>query len=120
MAETVNHPQHYGGDTPYEVIKVLEHWLTREEFIGAMKFNIIKYEARANKKNGAEDYKKAAWYANYLADFMQRNQTVVLYALPTNAQTWAHGQTAEENLSSRGMRCRNRSKAVMQKTLLAV
>lgn len=74
--ETVDHPSHYGGaDNPYEVIKVLEAWLTREEFIGALKFNIIKYQARARLKAGAEDYAKAAWYANYLADFIKRVPT---------------------------------------------
>lgn len=27
MAETVNHPAHYGGaDNPYEAIKVIEAW----------------------------------------------------------------------------------------------
>ena len=26
MKETVNHPQHYGGDTVYEAIKVIEAW----------------------------------------------------------------------------------------------
>lgn len=72
-ADNVNNPAHYGGiGNPFEVIKVLEAWLTREEFIGALKFNIIKYNARALKKNGAEDYAKAAWYANYLADFVKR------------------------------------------------
>lgn len=74
MVDAVDHPDHYGGaDNPYEVIKVLEAWLTREEFIGALKFNVIKYQARALKKSGAQDYEKAAWYANYLADFMKRN-----------------------------------------------
>ncbi|WP_421358180.1 DUF3310 domain-containing protein [Agrobacterium rosae] len=73
MAEAVNHPSHYGGqDDPYEVIKVLEAWLSREEFIGALKFNIVKYQARAAKKNGAQDYEKSAWYAAYLADFLKR------------------------------------------------
>lgn len=72
--EAVNHPDHYGGkDNPYEVVKVLENWLTREEFIGALKFNIIKYVGRANKKNGAQDYEKAAWYSAYLKDFLTRN-----------------------------------------------
>lgn len=74
MAEAVNHPAHYGGaDDPYEVIKVLENWLSREEFVGALKFNIIKYQARAAKKNGAQDYDKSAWYAAYLADFLKRS-----------------------------------------------
>jgi len=74
MIETVNHPPHYGGaDNPYEVIKVLEAWLTRDEFIGAMKFNIQKYLARANAKNGSEDYAKASWYSAYLDGYIKRH-----------------------------------------------
>ncbi|MBF2715680.1 DUF3310 domain-containing protein [Agrobacterium vitis] len=73
-AQTVDHPAHYGSAAdPYEVIKVLKAWLSREEFIGALKFNIIKYQARANKKDGAQDYAKSAWYAAYLDDFLKRN-----------------------------------------------
>ncbi|MDB6104107.1 MAG: hypothetical protein JWO52_4106 [Gammaproteobacteria bacterium] len=70
MSESVNHPQHYGGDTVYEVIKVLEAWLTPDEFIGFLKGNVIKYEARARHKGGAEDAAKAAWYAERLKQFM--------------------------------------------------
>lgn len=67
MADNVNHPSHYGGeDNPFEVIKVMKAWLTKEEFIGALKFNIHKYLARATKKGNAEDYAKAAWYAEEL------------------------------------------------------
>lgn len=76
VRETVNHPSHYGGDTPYEVIKVLEHWLTREEFIGAMKFQVAKYTFRAGKKETAkeiEDHAKSIWYQTYLTDFLKRN-----------------------------------------------
>lgn len=75
MKETVNHPAHYGGpDNPYEVIKVMQAWMTREEFIGAMRFQICKYTARAGKKGPElEDYRKAAWYANYLVDYLKRN-----------------------------------------------
>jgi len=73
--EAVNHPDHYGGaDNPYEVIKVLEAWLTPEEFRGALKFNIHKYLARAKKKGGSEDIAKAQWYLNYYADY-ERRQT---------------------------------------------
>lgn len=74
MAESVNHPDHYGGaNNPYEVIKVLEQWLPREEFIGGLKFNIQKYYARAHFKGGDEDCRKGAWYAAYLADFLVRS-----------------------------------------------
>lgn len=60
--ETVNHPQHYGGDTTYEVIKVLEAWGILDFCLG----NSIKYIARAGKKheNILEDLKKAQWYLN--------------------------------------------------------
>lgn len=58
--ETVNHPQHYGGDTTYEVIKVLEAWGLDASFCLG---NTVKYIARAGKKGDAlEDLKKAAWY----------------------------------------------------------
>lgn len=72
--DAVNHPAHYGGeDNPYEVIKVMEAWLTRDEFIGAMKFNIHKYLARALKKDGEEAYAKATWYSAYLNDYIGRH-----------------------------------------------
>lgn len=70
--ETVNHPVHYGGDTVYEVIKVLEAWLTPEEFCGFLKGNVIKYNARARRKGDVEDYRKAAWYQNYLVAYKNR------------------------------------------------
>lgn len=62
--ESINHPQHYGGDTPYEVIKVLSHWLSPEEYIGFLRGNYIKYLARFHMKGGLEDLRKANWYLN--------------------------------------------------------
>ena len=58
--EKVNHPAHYGGDTTYEVIKVIEAW-----DLGFSLGNAVKYIARAGKKPGAdlvEDLKKARFY----------------------------------------------------------
>lgn len=60
MSENVDHPQHYGGDTPYEVIKVIEAW-----GLGFHLGNAVKYVARAGKKDPAsegEDIDKAIWY----------------------------------------------------------
>lgn len=58
--EMVNHPQHYGGDTTYEVIKVIEAWGLDNSFCLG---NAIKYIARAHRKaNQLEDLHKAAWY----------------------------------------------------------
>jgi hypothetical protein len=72
--EKVNHPSHYGGDTTYEVIKVLEHWLSKEEFIGWLKGTILKYLPRAGKKEGESslvDLKKGLWYLNRLVKFLE-------------------------------------------------
>ena len=62
--EMVNHPTHYqfGQNNDYEVIKVCEAWgLDKDAYI----FNVVKYVARAGKKDQEkelEDLKKAAFY----------------------------------------------------------
>lgn len=63
--EMVNHPNYYGGDdNTYEVIKVCEAWdLDKDAYL----FNVVKYVARAGKKDQTkelEDLKKAAFYLN--------------------------------------------------------
>lgn len=56
--EHIDHPQHYGGDTPYEAIKVIEAW-----GLGFCLGNAVKYISRAGKKgNEIQDLEKAAWY----------------------------------------------------------
>lgn len=58
--EMVDHPQHYGGDTVYEAIRVIE--------AHDLNFNLgsaLKYLLRCGKKPGAkpvEDLEKACWY----------------------------------------------------------
>jgi len=52
--ERVNHPSHYGGDTTYEAIKVIEAW-----HLGFHLGNTVKYICRANQKEGElEDLKR--------------------------------------------------------------
>lgn len=63
--DMVNHPSHYGGEgNPYEVIKVCEAWdLDKDAYL----FNVVKYVARAGKKDREkelEDLKKASFYLN--------------------------------------------------------
>jgi hypothetical protein len=56
----IDHPAHYGGDTTYEAIKVIEAWE-----LGFRLGNAIKYISRAGKKDPAklvEDLEKARWY----------------------------------------------------------
>jgi hypothetical protein len=60
--ENINHPPHYGGDTTYEAIKVIEAW--------GLSFalgNCVKYVCHAGKKDATregrlEDLKTARWY----------------------------------------------------------
>lgn len=58
--EAVNNPKHYGGDTTYEAIKVIEAWELNFH-LG----NVVKYISRAGKKDTnktKEDLLKAKWY----------------------------------------------------------
>jgi len=72
VRDNVNHPSHYGGaDNIYEAIKVMRNRMTKEEFIGYLKGCVYTYNDRAKHKgNEAEDYQKAAWFQNYLVEFM--------------------------------------------------
>jgi hypothetical protein len=56
----IEHPAHYGGDTPYEAIKVVENWC-----LGFSSGNALKYILRAGKKtkDPTEDLQKAIFYA---------------------------------------------------------
>jgi hypothetical protein len=54
---SVDHPSHYGGDTTYEAIKVIEAW--------GLNFNlgnVVKYICRVDAKGGIEDLEKARFY----------------------------------------------------------
>ena len=45
--------------TPWDVMQAV---LTREEFIGFLRGNVIKYSMRAGKKEGSDDAGKARHY----------------------------------------------------------
>jgi len=73
IKEMVNGPQYYGGvDNPYEVIKVCEAWgLDKDAYL----FNVVKYIARAGKKDPKkelEDLKKAIFYLNRKVENLQK------------------------------------------------
>ena len=67
-ADMVNHPPHY-KDGGIETIDFLQAKLSREEFIGYLKGNVLKYGSRLGKK-GAIDVEagKLSWYATKLKD----------------------------------------------------
>lgn len=92
----VEHPAHYGGDTPYEVIKVLQQWLSPTEFLGFLKGNIIKYTARANAKGGLEDHEKALWYGRRVISFIHDQRAASEPdGLATEPLFWTDLDTAE-------------------------
>ena len=72
--DEVHSPEHYtvGG---YETIDVIEAKLTPEEVIGGLKWQIMKYILRANYKgHHDQDCEKAAWYANRLIKYLEKQK----------------------------------------------
>lgn len=68
LESPIEHPSHYGGDTTYEVIKVIEAW-ELDFHLG----NTVKYVVRAGKKDPnkeVEDLQKAAFYLNRKIDML--------------------------------------------------
>ena len=69
QVDRVNHPSHYGGDVPHEVVKCLEAWGLESD---ALLWNTVKYIARAGRKGAAlEDLKKAQWYLQRRIDRLE-------------------------------------------------
>lgn len=69
--DSVNHPQHYGGDTTYEAIKVITAW-DLDFCLG----NTVKYICRTGKKDGSDpliDLKKAKFYLDYEIKRLEAN-----------------------------------------------
>jgi len=77
--EMVNHPEHYGGkENIYEVVKVCEAWgLDKDAYI----FNVVKYVARAGKKDSnkeIEDLKKAMFYLDRKIQNLEKNNYILI------------------------------------------
>ena len=49
----------------------LDAWMTREQFAGYLRGNVIKYLARCADKGGVEDLKKARHYLDKLIEFSE-------------------------------------------------
>lgn len=59
--DTVQRPAHYTQGA-VECIDAIKSALTKEEYKGFLKGNVIKYIWRETFKNGKEDLSKAKWY----------------------------------------------------------
>lgn len=69
QTDNVKHPNHYQGREGMEAIDVIRNFLSPEEFRGYLRGNMLKYDLRADHKNGEEDYKKAQVYRDWLVAF---------------------------------------------------
>lgn len=67
--DKLKHPDHYHRDGKKDFLTRFEETATKEEFRGAMKFNIGKYVDRYEHKNGRDDLIKAQVYLQRLIDY---------------------------------------------------
>jgi hypothetical protein len=67
---------HY-KDMPMQPWEVMETIMTREEFVGFLKGNVLKYSMRAGQKLGAsDDAEKARHYQQKLREVLMHNPFV--------------------------------------------
>lgn len=60
---------HY-KDKSVQPWQAMEAWMSREQFIGFLRGNAIKYLARCDDKGGVEDIRKAHHYITKLIEAM--------------------------------------------------
>lgn len=65
---------HY-QDADIQPWDAMQAWMTHEQFVGFLRGNVIKYIARAERKGGLEDYRKAMHYLEKLAEVIEKEQT---------------------------------------------
>ena len=66
--DNVNNPNHYKLSCGVESIEIIKRVLGLKGFVAFCLGNILKYLIRAEKKNGKEDYKKAAKYLEWVIE----------------------------------------------------
>lgn len=67
--KVIDHPARYNGGSEYECYKVLQNWLTEEQYKGFLLGNTLKYLCRLGKKdNNVQELKKARWYLDKLIE----------------------------------------------------
>jgi len=69
--DIVNSPSHYTSGQ-IECIDAIQSALTREEYRGYLKGNILKYIWRERLKNGSQDVEKSVWYSKELIQVINR------------------------------------------------
>ena len=76
-ANMVDNPPHYNNGS-IECIEAIEAMLNKDEYIGYLRGNALKYRWRFRYKNKPfEDLRKARWYEDRLMKFLLDNQDAV-------------------------------------------
>jgi len=73
MNDNVEHPSHYCKGK-YESIEVMTEVFGTEAVKSFALLNAFKYIWRADKKNGIEDIRKAAWYLRKYLELTEEEQ----------------------------------------------
>lgn len=73
--DNINNPNHYKLGCGVESIEIIKRVLGLRNFIAFCLGNILKYLIRAEKKNGKEDYKKAAKYLEWVIQNYNRSES---------------------------------------------
>ena len=66
--DNINNPNHYKLSCGVESIEIIKRVLGTKGFVAFCLGNILKYLIRAEKKNKAEDYKKATKYLEWVIE----------------------------------------------------
>ena len=75
--DMVDNPPHYNNGS-IECIEAIEAMLNKDEYIGYLRGNALKYRWRFRYKNKPfEDLRKARWYEDRLMKFLLDNQDAV-------------------------------------------
>lgn len=64
--DPIARPSHYAGTYGLECLDAIRNMLTPEQYIGFLRGNQLKYLWRFEKKNGAEDLRKANQLGQWL------------------------------------------------------
>lgn len=75
MSDPVNRPSHYTRGS-IEVIDIIRDQLGKDGFFAYCRGSVIKYTSRAGHKlDGAEDLRKAKWYADRMIELFQEQKS---------------------------------------------
>ena len=81
--DNINNPNHYKLGCGVESIEIIKRVLGLKGFVAFCLGNILKYLIRAEKKNGKEDYKKAAKYLEWVIERDDADKyEIITYSTP--------------------------------------